>query len=487
MANIWIKKSLDQLIVETSDNVNGLKRTLGRFNLIMLGIGGIVGAGIFVLTGQAAANYAGPAIVLSFAIAGIACAFAGLCYAEFASMIPIAGSAYTYAYATLGEFIAWIIGWDLILEYLFGGATVSVGWSGYVVSFLKDYGVHIPPALCNAPFAFDTATHEWMLTGSFLNFPAMFIIAVITTLLVIGIRESSNFNNVIVVIKISVILLFIGFGLTYIVPENLDPFIPENTGTFGQYGWSGIFRASGIVFYAYLGFDAISTVAQEVRNPQRDMRWGILGSLIICTLLYVLVGFVMTGMVSYTSLNTAAPIAVAVDSAGESLLWLRTPIKIGAIAGLSSVILVQLLGQTRIFFSMANDGLLPNGFGKVHPKFKTPYITTMVTGFFAMIVSGLFPINLLGELVSIGTLLAFVLVCAGVLVLRYKSPEIHRPFRTPFFPYVPILGILTSMGVMVTLPGDTWIRLIVWMAIGIAIYFLYSVRKSKLNSGGKSL
>lgn len=284
MANIWIKKSLDQLIVETSDNVNGLKRTLGRFNLIMLGIGGIVGAGIFVLTGQAAANYAGPAIVLSFAIAGIACAFAGLCYAEFASMIPIAGSAYTYAYATLGEFIAWIIGWDLILEYLFGGATVSVGWSGYVVSFLKDYDIHIPPALCNAPFAFDTATHEWMLTGSFLNFPAMFIIAVITTLLVIGIRESSNFNNVIVVIKISVILLFIGFGLTYIVPENLDPFIPENTGTFGQYGWSGIFRASGIVFYAYLGFDAISTVAQEVRNPQRDMRWGILGSLIICTL-----------------------------------------------------------------------------------------------------------------------------------------------------------------------------------------------------------
>ena len=487
MANIWVKKSLDQLIVETSDNVNGLKRTLGRFNLIMLGIGGIVGAGIFVLTGQAAANYAGPAIVLSFAIAGIACAFAGLCYAEFASMIPIAGSAYTYAYATLGEFIAWIIGWDLILEYLFGGATVSVGWSGYVVSFLKDYGIHIPPALCNAPFAFDTATHEWMLTGSFLNFPAMFIVAVITTLLVIGIRESANFNNVIVVIKITVILLFIGFGLTYIVPENLDPFIPENTGTFGQYGWSGIFRASGIVFYAYLGFDAISTVAQEVRNPQRDMRWGILGSLIICTLLYVLVGFVMTGMVSYTSLNTAAPIAVAVDSAGESLQWLRTPIKIGAVAGLSSVILVQLLGQTRIFFSMANDGLLPSGFGKVHPKFKTPYITTMVTGSFAMIVSGLFPINLLGELVSIGTLLAFVLVCAGVLVLRYKSPEIHRPFRTPLFPYVPILGILTSMGVMVTLPGDTWIRLIVWMAIGIAIYFLYSVRKSKLNSPGKSL
>jgi basic amino acid/polyamine antiporter, APA family len=487
MANIWVKKSIQQLIAETSENANELKRTLGRFNLIMLGIGGIVGAGIFVLTGQAAANYTGPAIVISFAIAGVACAFAGLCYAEFASMIPIAGSAYTYAYATLGEFLAWIIGWDLILEYLFGGATVSVGWSGYVVSFLKDFGIHIPDALCNAPFAFDTATHEWLLTGSFLNFPAMFIVAVTTTLLTIGIRESANFNNIIVVVKITVILLFIGFGLTYILPENLTPFIPENTGTFGQYGWSGIFRASGIVFYAYLGFDAISTVAQEVKNPQRDMRWGILGSLIICTILYILVGFVMTGMVSYNSLNTSAPIAVAVDSAGQSLQWLRTPIKIGAIAGLSSVILVQLLGQTRIFFSMSNDGLLPTGFGKVHRKFKTPYITTIITGFFAMIVAGLFPINLLGELVSIGTLLAFVLVCAGVLVLRYKNPEIHRPFKTPLFPYVPILGILTSLGVMATLPGDTWLRLIVWMAVGIVIYFVYSIRKSKLNSTGKSL
>lgn len=478
---------MDLLIQESSVKAGGLKRTLGRTNLIMLGIGGIVGAGIFVLTGQAAANYTGPAIILSFTFAGIACAFAGLCYAEFASMIPIAGSAYTYAYATLGEFIAWIIGWDLVLEYLFGGATVSVGWSGYVVSFLKDYGIIIPPELSNAPFAFDSATHEWMLTGSILNFPAMFIVALITTLLTIGIRESSNFNNVIVIIKITVILLFIGFGVFYVTADNLDPFIPANTGDFGQYGWSGIFRASGIVFYAYLGFDAISTVAQEVKNPQRDMRWGILGSLIICTILYVLVGFVMTGMVSYTELNTAAPIAVAVDAAGSSLQWLRTPIKVGAIAGLSSVVLVQLLGQTRVFFSMANDGLLPGGFSKIHPKFKTPYITTIVIGFFAMMVGGLFPINLLGELVSIGTLLAFVIVCAGVLVLRYKSPEIHRPFKTPFFPYIPILGILTSLGVMATLPGDTWLRLIIWMALGIIIYFTYSRRKSKLNSDTKSL
>ena len=481
MANIWIKKSLDQLMVETSENSSGLKRTLGRFNLITLGIGGIIGAGIFVLTGQAAANYAGPAIVISFAIAGIACAFAGLCYAEFASMIPVAGSAYTYAYATLGEFIAWIIGWDLILEYLFGGATVSVGWSGYVVSFLKDFGIHIPDVLCNAPFAFDSATHEWMLTGSILNFPAMFIVAVVITLLVVGISESANVNNLIVIVKVTVIFLFIGFGIFYLLPENLDPFIPQNTGTFGQFGWSGIFRASGIVFYAYLGFDAVSTVAQEVKNPQRDMPWGILGSLVICTVIYVLMGFVMTGMVSYTELNTAAPIAVAVDSAGDSLQWLRTPIKIGAIAGLSSVILVQLLGQTRVFFSMSNDGLLPTGFGKVHRKFRTPYITTMITGFFAMMVAGLFPINLLGELVSIGTLLAFALVSAGVLVLRYKRPDLHRPFKTPLFPFVPIMGILTSVGVMATLPLDTWIRLMVWMGVGILIYFFYGMRKSKLN------
>lgn len=467
---------------ETTDKAVGLRRTLGRFNLIMLGVGGIIGAGIFVLTGQAAANYAGPAIIVSFVVAGIACGFAGLCYAEFASMIPIAGSAYTYAYATLGEFIAWIIGWDLILEYLFGAATVAVGWSGYIVSFLKDFGIVIPERLCNAPFIYDTATHEWIQTGSLVNFPAMFIIAVITVLLVIGIRESANFNNVIVVIKVTVILLFIGFGLHYISMDNLHPFIPENTGTFGKFGWSGIFRASGIVFYAYLGFDAVSTVAQEVKNPQRDMPWGILGSLIVCTVLYITVGFVMTGMVSYTELNTSAPIAVAVDSAGSALQWLRTPIKIGAIAGLSSVILVMLIGQSRIFFSMANDGLLPKSFGKTHSKFKTPYITTIVTGGLAMIITGLFPINLLGELVSIGTLLAFVLVCAGVLMLRYKNPEIPRPFKTPFFPAVPILGILTSLGVMATLPGDTWIRLIAWMAVGIVIYFTYSIKKSKLNN-----
>ena len=482
-SRLFATKSLEKLLRDgIAEGEHTLHRTLGKTNLILLGIGAIIGAGIFVLTGAAASQHAGPAVVISFIVAGIACAFAGLCYSEFSSMIPISGSAYTYAYATLGEFIAWIIGWDLILEYLFGASTVAVGWSGYIVSFLADFGLHIPTYLSTAPVSYNATDHSYAMTGAFLNLPAMFIIGVMTWLLVIGIRESANFNNIIVYVKVAVILLFIFFGWQYINADNWVPFIPENTGNFGEFGWSGIIRAAGIIFFAYIGFDAVSTAAQEAKNPQKDMPWGILGSLVICTLLYILVGLVMTGLVHFPKLNDPAPVAIAVNAAGDGLLWLRPLIKIGAIAGLSSVILVMLMGQPRIFFAMSRDGLLPKSFSKVHKRYKTPYVPTIVTGVVAMLVAGIFPIGLLGELVSIGTLLAFVIVCGGVLVLRYKRPELHRPFKTPLFPIVPILGILSSLSLMYFLPGDTWIRLIVWMAIGILIYFMYGKKHSKLQN-----
>lgn len=469
------------LLMKESKVEDGLKRTLSATNLISLGIGAIIGAGIFTLTGMAAALHAGPAVVLSFVLAGFACAFAGLCYSEFASMIPIAGSAYTYAYATMGEFIAWIIGWDLIIEYLFAASTVSVSWSGYMVSFLRDFNIHIPASIAQAPYNYDSTSGVFTATGSMINFPAMFIIAIITVLLTIGISESAKFNNIIVVVKVAVILLFIGFGLFYINTDNLTPFIPEAQGP-GAFGFDGILRGASIIFFAYIGFDAVSTAAQEAKNPQKDMPKGILGSLIVCTIIYILVGLVMTGMVPYEQLNVPDPIAVAVNAAGDELFWLRFPIKIGALAGLSSVILVMLMGQPRIFYSMSKDGLLPKFFSKVHPKFQTPYITTIITGVIAMVIGGFAPINLLGELVSIGTLLAFVIVCAGILVLRYTNPEIHRPFKTPLFPFVPIMGVLVCLYLMYGLPWHTWERLLIWMGIGILIYFLYSKKHSKLRN-----
>lgn len=463
-----------------SEGDNGLKRTLTATNLVMLGIGCIVGTGIFVLTGTAAANHAGPALTISFLISALGCVMAGLCYAEFASIIPASGSAYSYSYATLGEFIAWFIGWDLILEYLFASATVAVGWSGYMVSLLNDIGVFIPQTLIHAPFDYVSGT-GWIATGALINFPAVFVVLIVTALLAVGIKESATVNDIIVIIKLAVILLFIAFGIAYIDTSNWVPYIPENTGTFGEFGWSGILAGAGVIFFAYIGFDAVSTVAQETKNPQRDMPKGILGSLLVCTILYILVTAVLTGIVHYTELNVPAPIALAIDRTSQGLSWLSTFIKIGAIAGLSSVVLVMLLGQSRIFYAMSKDGLLPGIFSSIHKKHQTPYITTIATGVISAIIAGLFPIHILGELVSIGTLMAFTIVCLSVLVLRKKQPGLKRPFKTPWVPFVPIAGAVICIAQMLALPIDTWLRLIVWMLIGLVIYVTYSAKHSKLN------
>jgi APA family basic amino acid/polyamine antiporter len=452
--------------------------------LVLLGIGAIIGTGIFVLTGTAAANHAGPALVISFLIAGLGCALAGLCYAEFASMIPVSGSAYSYSYATLGEFVAWFIGWNLILEYLFAAATVAVGWSGYVVSLVEQLGLHMPDALTNAPFTKGTGHFEIVRTGALLNLPAVLVVAAITALCYVGIHQSARFNAIVVAIKVTVIVLFIGFGIWVVDGANWTPFIPENTGQFGQFGWSGVVQAAGIIFFAYIGFDAVSTAAQEAKNPQRDMPIGILASLAVCTVLYVAVSAVLTGMVHYSELNTPAPVALALDRHPE-LSWLAGWIKLGAIAGMTSVMLVMLLGQPRIFYAMSRDGLLPPLFRRVHPTHKTPYVGTLITGSLAALIAGLFPVTILGELVSIGTLLAFTTVCIGVLVLRYTRPDIKRHFKVPAPWFVCLAGALICTGMMVSLPPDTWLRLLVWTAIGFAIYFFYGFRHSELRKSGR--
>ncbi len=465
-----------------ADDASGpqLRRVLSATALTALGIGGIIGTGIFVLTGVAAANHAGPALALAFIVAGIGCTLAGLCYAEFAAMIPVSGSAYSYSYATLGEAVAWFIGWNLVLEYLFAVATVSVGWSGYLVSLLDQFGMHLPTYLSSAPFAKGAGDLDIVRTGALINVPAIFIVAVLAAICYVGIRQSSAFNTVIVAIKVTIVLLFIFFGVAYINTANWHPFIPANEGP-GKYGLSGLMKASGVIFFAYIGFDAISTAAQETKNPQRDMPIGILGSLIICTILYVVVALVLTGMVNYKELNVPAPVALAIDKYA-ALKWMGLPVKLGALAGMTSVMLVMTLAQARIFLAMARDGLLWKPFGKVHPKFHTPSVATVITGICAALIGGLFPVGILGEMVSIGTLAAFVTVCIGVLVLRHTRPELHRPFRTPAPWFTCLAGAFVCGLMMLFLGWGTWARLIIWTIVGAVIYALYGYRHSRLRA-----
>ncbi|MEO8636037.1 MAG: amino acid permease [Gemmatimonadales bacterium] len=489
--NLWATKSIAALRAEADSGEGGLQRTLGRGGLLAIGIGGIIGAGIFVLTGQAAALHAGPAVPISMILVGIACAFAGLCYAEMASAVPVAGSAYTYSYATMGELVAWIIGWDLVLEYAAGASTVAVGWSGHFVSLVQHFGIHLPSGLTTSPTVWCTASnvtdgmagcahHGLNFTGALINLPAVMIVAIVSTILVIGIKESARVNNAIVIIKVAIVVLVAATGLFYINPDNWTPFIAPNTGEWGTFGWSGVLRGAGLVFFAYIGFDAVSTAAQEAKDPQRDMPFGILGSLAICTVLYVVVSAVLTGMVPYGELNNAAPTSYALEKVGAPYV-IRLLVDLGAVLGLASVVLVMLLGQSRVFYSMSRDGLLGQWAGKVHPKFRTPYLSSIYTGVVVAIAAGALPLQLLGQLVNIGTLLAFMLVCAGVWILRVSRPDLERPFRTPLVPFVPIMGILCCFGLMLTLPADTWIRLVVWLLIGFVIYFGYGRKHSVLQ------
>ncbi|KDN54912.1 amino acid permease [Flavobacterium seoulense] len=486
--SIWRRKPLTQLLAEAEDSEKGLKKTLTAPGLVALGIGAVIGAGLFSITGLAASLNAGPAITISFLIAAIGCIFAGLCYAEFSSMIPVAGSAYTYSFATMGEFIAWIIGWDLVLEYAVGAATVSISWSRYLGKFLSGYGIHFDDAYTLSPFE-----------GGIINLPAVFIVMIVSLILIRGTKESALFNGIIVLLKVAIVLTFIAVGWQYIRPENHVPYIPENTGKFGEFGFSGIIRAAAIVFFAYVGFDAVSTAAQEAKNPKRDMPIGILLSLGICTVLYILFAHVMTGVINYQAFagkDGIAPVAIAVEAMGPtgangmitpSYPWLNNAILLAILAGYASVILVLLMGQSRVFFSMSRDGLIPKVFSEVHEKFRTPAKNNLLFMVLVSIFAAFVPAKVVGEMTSIGTLFAFILVCLGVLIMRKKMPEAPRAFRTPLVPFVPIAGIAVCLFMMVFLPLDTWIRLIVWMMIGFDLYLFYGMKNSHLNPEGYSL
>ena len=477
--DLFLKKPVNDIAVESEGDGHTLKRTLNAASLVFLGIGAIIGAGLFSLTGIAAAENAGPAVVLSFLVAAVGCAFAGMCYCELATMIPVAGSAYTYTYATMGELIAWIIGWDLVLEYAVGAATVAVSWSRYVVSFLHDWGINLPAQLVLCPFEI-AKMPDGTQTSGIVNLPAMLIICLVSLLLMRGIQESARVNSVIVVIKVAVVLAFIGVGMWYVKMANYVPYIPPNTGTFGEFGWSGVMRAAGVIFFAYIGFDTVSTAAQEAKNPRRDIPIGIIGSLLICTVLYVAFATVLTGMVNYHEMKgDAAPVATAINL--TPFPWLQKMVKIGIICGFTSVLLVLLLGQSRVFYSMSRDGLLPKVFSDIHPTWRTPWRSNLIFMVFVSLITGFIPISKLGHMTSIGTLLAFVIVCAGVLVLRYTQPNIPRPYKIPFVPWFPLFGILICFSMMYALPGETWWRLVIWLAFGMVIYFSYSRFHSKLR------
>jgi basic amino acid/polyamine antiporter, APA family len=490
--SLFVKKPINQLLAEATESDKGLKKTLSATSLVALGIGAVIGAGLFSITGVAAADFAGPAIIISFVIAAIGCAFAGLCYAEFASMIPIAGSAYTYSYATMGEFIAWIIGWDLVLEYAVGAATVASSWSGYLNKLLESFHATLPPALIMSPFETAT-TASGMVIHGILNLPAVFIVVMISLVLIRGTSESAVVNGIIVLLKVSIVIIFIVVGFKYVQPANLHPLIPANNGTFGEFGWSGIIRAAAIVFFAYIGFDAVSTAAQEAKNPKKGMPIGILVSLLICTILYIAFAYIMCGVANYKSFGGAtshlAPVAVAIEHMGKmgpngviipAYPWLNRFIIVAILLGYSSVILVMLLGQSRVFYSMSKDGLLPKVFSDIHPKFRTPAKSNLLFMVFVSLFAAFVPGSVVGEMTSIGTLFAFILVCAGILIMRKKMPELPRAFKTPFVPVIPLLGIATCFFMMIFLPFDTWIRLVAWMMVGFDLYLSRGIRKSLL-------
>lgn len=477
---LFIRKPMKAQFIEVDEERHGLKRHLTALQLTAIGIGAIIGAGIFVITGQAAAQFAGPAIALSFIAAALICIFAGLCYAELSALIPVAGGSYSYAYVAMGEFPAWIVCWAITAQYLISAATVAVGWSGYFVSLLADFGISLPSALTGAPFIYDI-TNGWQGSGALLNIPAMLIALFLGGLILVGMKAAAYFNNIMVVIKLCTIFFFIIMGSAYVDIDNWIPFIPENTGTFGEFGWSGIFRAAGLVFFAYIGFDTIATLAQDSVNPQRDLPRSILGSLFICTIAYIATVLVLTGVVNYTLLNVPDPMSTVLAVMGPRFFWLKLIVKIAILSGLATGVLVQMLGQTRVFLAVSKDGLLPAAFSHLHHKLRTPVFATIMTTLIITFVSGLFSVEILGSLVSMSTLLVFAIVCLGVLILRYTHPEFKRPFKVPFVPFVPVAGIVSCLAQMCMLPLITWAQMLFWFVIGLGIYFTYGIANSKMR------